>query len=347
LEDDASDAYKDVVRELEGLRDEQIELVERRVELRQRLKQLLSGGTKEELEHRLAELRQELEVSADTQQAREQSAQTSLATRHARLGAANEELEHSKVRLTEFNNRVTRVARLLESSPSYAWLRSSVGAEDMPGTRLSTRDCLHRIGRLGDAVHALQDAISKLTTEVAAIDSALVELDEKVGKSLTPSNRYVRPLAAYYEEDLSSLLKDPDIRHALFEGGRFTGLELLRGEVSWRDPGDRPRRRPIEAFSSGERAFAYVLASVLQRARENAKNRVLVLDEFGAFIEADRLDRLLRFLNERVLKAQRADQIVIILPLRQPTVEERNHDHNRRQQLVSQRGYFMTERRRA
>ncbi len=215
----------------------------------------------------------------------------------------------------------------------------------MPRVGLSPRDCLTRIGRIGDAVQSMQGAISDLINEVAAVEHALEELNEKMGKYLTPSNRYVRPLAAYYEQDLGDLLRDPDIRHALFEDGRFTGLELLRGEVSWRDMQGEPRRRPIEAFSSGERAFAYVLASVLQRAKEDAKNRVLILDEFGAFIESDRLDRLLRFLNERVLKAQRADQIVIILPLRRPTAEEQSHEDDGLQQMVAQRGYFMTDRR--
>ena len=343
LEDDTGEEYKDVVRELEELSEQLIKRVEQRVELRQRLKQLQSGGTREDLERRLAELQQTLDVSAHTQQAREQKAEADLAACRTRLETITEESKNAQAELSTFNQRVTRVSRLFESDPGYSWLRNSLGTEHVPRAGQPTQDCLRRISRIGEAVYSLENSISELTREVAAVDNALVELDENIGKSSTPSNRYVRPLAVFYEQELGDLLRDPDIRHALFEGGRFTGLELLRGEVSWRDKGDNPRRRPIEAFSSGERAFAYVLASVLQRARKDAKNRVLALDEFGAFIESDRLDRLLRFLNERVLKAELADQIIIILPLRQPTIEGQRHDSGSRQQIVSKSGYFMTE----
>jgi len=81
-----------------------------------------------------------------------------------------------------------------------------------------------------------------------------------------------------------------------------------------------------------------MLASVLQHSKDEAENRVLVLDEFGAFVEAERLDRLKRFLRQRVLNAGLADQIVVILPLRE---EPEIGPENPKQEQVEKRGYFM------
>lgn len=337
------DDYKDVVNILKGKEEEYIELLQRRVELRHKKGLLRREGSADELKTRIAELRSELKVTADGQETAEQKVRAEFEERRAQLRIATDELDRVKADLDDFNSGLADTLRLFELSPQYEWLRSSIEANYLPRTGLEPRACLQRLERICSAAQDLQDTVDKLANTVPAVDAALGDLSRNVGKSNDPGNRYVRPLAGYYETRLGYLLSAPEIEKALFQGGRFAGLDLLQGVVSWRDGSGDPRRRPIEAFSSGEQAFAYVLASVLQRADETASNRVLVLDEFGAFIEAGRLDRLLRFLNQRVLKAEHAEQVIIILPLRQP-LEQASIMLAESGQTEVRRDYFMQER---
>ena len=71
-------------------------------------------------------------------------------------------------------------------------------------------------------------------------------------------------------------------------------VDLDAREVLWEENGIL-RSRPLEAFSSGEQAFAYTRArlGLLDDEDNPPQNRLVVLDEFGAFIAHDRLQQLL------------------------------------------------------
>jgi len=91
-------------------------------------------------------------------------------------------------------------------------------------------------------------------------------------------------------------------------------VDVERREVTWTER-DATRSRPLDAFSSGEQAFAYTRAR-LAVLDEQAKplNRLIALDEFGAFIAHDRLAGLLAYLRDRT-RDHPEDQVVVILPL--------------------------------
>lgn len=82
------------------------------------------------------------------------------------------------------------------------------------------------------------------------------------------------------------LLAHPNVQQFLFANDRFVRLSLQEQVVILEDADGETCRRPLEAFSSGERAFSYMLGSILQQRQATAQNHLLVLDEFGAFIEA-------------------------------------------------------------
>jgi len=120
-----------------------------------------------------------------------------------------------------------------------------------------------------------------------------------------------------YELEFSQHLSAPEVASALFDSGQFQRLNLAEVTVSWLDGETQLHTRPLEAFSSGERAFAYTLAR-LQRARTTTAHRVVALDEFGAFVDRDRFAQLVQFIGKRVLN-QTADQVIVVLPLRPET----------------------------
>ena len=151
---------------------------------------------------------------------------------------------------------------------------------------------------------------------------------------------------SHYEKQFGMLLADPNIQNALFDNGTFTRLDLQQQVVIWKNADDDICRRPLEAFSSGERAFAYVLGSILQQRQVKSQNHLLVLDEFGAFIEADRIERLERFLYDEVLLSGTANAVAIILPSRERlTLMADNHAHlsDRRTRLLIEHGYTWNE----
>src|SRR5207237_728937 len=100
---------------------------------------------------------------------------------------------------------------------------------------------------------------------------------------------------------------------AIFDAGEFIALDLAAMTVRWRTDEGELRSRPLAAFSSGERAFAYTRTR-LQALGPQARSTVVALDEFGAYLARDRLKQLVSFLEHDVLGTI-ANQVVIVLPL--------------------------------
>jgi hypothetical protein len=333
------DNYRQAVLELQDLQEERQRLLEEQAELRYQKRLLERAGSIASLQQEISALREELSVNGnlghELQRARDEADAAYL-----HLQRCAETVTTIDAELVNFNRRLKDTVETWESSPDYHWLRVSIG-ERLPSLRLDRAEQLSRVEKTTNAIQRLQQASDELRIANEAVGGALSTLANLIGTSQVAKGRYVDALVTFYEEEFGDLLAANEIRHALFEGGQFTRLDLLRGEVSWTTRNREPRRRPIEAFSSGERAFTYVLASLLQRTSEPTDNRVLVLDEFGAFIEAGRLGRLLRFVDEEVLKPDRAEQVVIILPLRQQLNAAHSNYGREEIQAVEERGYFM------
>jgi len=105
-----------------------------------------------------------------------------------------------------------------------------------------------------------------------------------------------------------------EIQSALFDGGQLKTIDLGSLEARWVTSEGELRSRPFEAFSSGEQVFAYTRARIQAVSAIETKKKVVALDEFGAFLERDRLERLARFLRDTV-GGEIADQVIIVVPL--------------------------------
>jgi hypothetical protein len=232
------------------------------------------------------------------------------------------------------SEKLDQVVLLFSSAESYAWLRQAIG-DHLPDPGTDGQTALALLSEVGGVIVRLEAAADGLRAEAASLRDGLRIISDALGSGTTPAtgSRHVPALTAHYEQSLGDLLRDPLIQQALFPDGDFVRLDLLRSEIKWRDEAGL-QRKPVEAFSSGERAFAFVLASVLQQAGDETPNRLMVLDEFGAFVDAEGRERLKLFLEERVLAAGIADQVVVMLPLREGLTNEQAR-------AVEQRDYFM------
>lgn len=124
-------------------------------------------------------------------------------------------------------------------------------------------------------------------------------------------------LNEWAERSLSELLSAPELRAELFDAADDVTFNVSDSTVSWTDRrGSRKRRRPVEAFSSGEQVFAYTRAKLerLRHLRDETQFVVVFLDEFGAFVARDRFAQLIRYIEHDALGAI-ADQIVVTVPL--------------------------------
>jgi hypothetical protein len=331
--------YQQVVIALEHVQEKTLEQIDRRAELRYRLGVLKRAGSTDELEREITELRSDLEVKGSPTPALEDG-RARLAVYRVNLQSADEEERLATINLREFERRVDERVGVLERRSEYGWLRSALG-EWLPTTSDARLTAVDKMARLDSAIRRFQQGMDSLEISANRALDGLRQLAQYGDQTSEVENSDLMPLAEHYARRFGELLSDRNIQSTLFEGGKFSRLDLLRWEVTWESADGEPRRRPLEAFSSGERAFTYVLASILRHTGQSSRNRMLVLDEFGAFIEADRLDRLLRFLADQVLAPGRTDQVLIILPLHQTVGEAQGEEEDSQAQTIVDRGYFM------
>lgn len=123
-------------------------------------------------------------------------------------------------------------------------------------------------------------------------------------------------LRRWLEDELAVLFGAPELRAELFDHADEVSFALEDLVLRWQGNDGQWRRRPLEAFSSGEQAFAYTRARLerLSGSTANVPDVLVVLDEFGAFVARDRLGHLLRFVQIEALDTF-ATQAVVMLPL--------------------------------
>ena len=162
------------------------------------------------------------------------------------------------------------------------------------------------IDRLGDLRHQLN-----------AIENALQGSARQLRGQAVGTAEYVAEIQAWLASTFSAWFNNPRVRRELLPASddEDIAVDLSTRRVVWSEGGVE-RSRPLEAFSSGEQAFAYTRArlALLDEDPSPAANRLIVLDEFGAFIAHHLLQGLLTYLKDRTTERQN-DQLLLILPL--------------------------------
>ncbi len=141
--------------------------------------------------------------------------------------------------------------------------------------------------------------------------------NDGVGLAVPSDYNRVETVRQWAQQELEVLLNSHALRETLFDEASEVTLDLESAVVSWTAPGTAYQNsRPLEAFSSGEQVFAYTRARLEElRSRESWQgHRLVILDEFGAFVARNRFAQLLEFVYQQAL-GELADQIVVMLPL--------------------------------
>jgi len=245
--------------------------------------------------------------------------QADLRAARGRLVSVDDELDAADTRRDELESLSAELrrdmaeqARALRAEERHARLRALLGdrapnpdhgGEDLARAWIAVHEAE------GRAVRRLQGARGGLD----ALAAAMNDLVEVIRHDKHPSPG-LDPIRRLYQDRMRDRLSEPGLLKALFDDGELTRVDLAAREVRWRTAAGKPRVRPFEAFSSGERAFAYVQARLAGVGELTARNRVVAVDEFGAFLSRDRLIRLQEVI-QRQLDENLVHQAIVVLPL--------------------------------
>ena len=228
-----------------------------------------------------------------------------------------------------------------ESDESLKWL-SQLAAVVTPaiGTAEGSVDWPDETWQLlADHVAASRNALSKLVNDVSGLLALAPQLPSQ-------TNRLANAIKAVVEADALAELSAKPIVNALFDEGNVRRVNLDEESITWTTPSGETRTRPLAAFSSGEQALGFMRARLQQVADQPVANRLVFLDEFGAFISADRRRPLADLLTSDELRGL-AEQVVVVLPLQSDYANELDqtkgalHEvYAERASAVDDHGYF-------
>ena len=264
----------------------------------ERLEQILesAGVPQELLGDALAECGDALEVARDAER------------------TTRESLDARRSELARTESEVQRAWNMLANREDLGWLRDALALE--PSQHTSHEAQARYIESLRGRLDAVLDRLGAARGQLAAVERALIGVGRHIRSQSPDAEVYVEELKTWLGRRFSDWFSNERVRRELLpqaEGEIVVDLE--KREVLWFE-GEILRSRPLEAFSSGEQAFAYTRArlGLLDDEDNPPQNRLVVLDEFGAFIARDRLQQVFDVLEDRIPQYP-TDQVVVILPL--------------------------------
>ena len=212
---------------------------------------------------------------------------------------------------------VSRLINELRVSGSVAWMAG--GTVGLPVIDQSLNEQLDGIRRLQQAVRGADERLTGIRALLlGVIASAEAVADELRNRPVRAAVR-VDEVRGWLERYSAGWFADDDFRDALLGGGAHdVVIDLHSRLVKWQDAEAQHRTKPIEALSSGERAFAFTQArlALLQRSVGSTANRLIALDEFGAFVARNRVRQLADYLDGW-RSTHASDQFLLILPATQ------------------------------
>jgi len=293
-----------------------LELAAVRAALAQQLGPLVDETTATALTHQLRASLQQLGVSEDDLEPALAEAESTLASsRVAQQKAQNAEVETAR-QMAQAGAEVRKARTALTESPKLEWIRAAIPSLSSLTRSSTLKDQLAGIDMARECVESAGERLGELRSQLGAVESALRGVGRHL-RGLDPEAvRYLPELESWFSERFSEWFNTERIRKELLPGAAGdVKVDVKTRDVIWTEGGSI-QRRPLEAFSSGEQAFAYTRARLGELDVEDVKpaNRLIVLDEFGAFIAHDRLTGLLAYLRDRAT-IHPQDQVLVMLPL--------------------------------
>jgi hypothetical protein len=325
--------YDKLVADRDRLSDELNAILIEEVELRRKLG-ILQVASKVDMEAELAEIAQRHDLNPDRLADHFVESEQAVAEAQDALDTARRALDLAQRDRDQATSRLRFAARQIKTKPEFAPALAALEAHVGNGGGLASG-----LGWLARQARDLADRMDQSFNTLQAIQFMLDTVAQNPDATSFGDSALANAVFASLDERLRERLSSPAIRDALFDGQELRSVDLRKRTVAW-GSGETVVERPIESFSTGEQAFAFTQARVLALdVLPPGRDRLLALDEFGAFVAANRRGHLARFLGRDEV-AERATQILVVLPLRSNYAEElsetRGELHKRYQQRIEQ-----------
>ena len=327
-------SYRDLQATRSHLGDELAQISIESGELEAEREALLDAGDLAAIDESLAEIGFEDRSQERLGKLLEESAGMVAGT-DDRLSEASREEREVRTELRAAETAARAAADAFRSAPDFEWLRSGDVIE-LPSDLSTIEARATAVASISQAAAAVARDLGALSNELGALEQALEEIARSIqsGRPGSHTRRFIEPILRRYEREFTEFLGATEIMDALFDKGTELMLDLTRMTTTWLTATGERRSRPLEAFSSGEKAFAYTRVQLEAVREQVAKNKVVFLDEFGAYVARDRLEELENFIRKRAIP-DIADQLVIVLPLTQTPSDDRDR------KALKERGYIV------
>ncbi|HLW78795.1 MAG TPA: hypothetical protein VKU44_04265 [Terriglobia bacterium] len=299
-----------------------MQLAVKRAELAQQLGSSAEGANEQALSQQLATDLARIGIPEPALEEEVRTSEQAAVEAQVLLAAAQERRADTQREVVRANTDLHRAASALAEADELRWVRRAVGSTGAVHSRGRPDQLLLLIEGARKRIETVIERLGNHRIQLAAIDRAL----QAVARGLRGQNpdavEYVEQIQRWLGSRFSDWFNIQRVRQELLpQSDGDIEVDLLHRQVTWRQAATK-RSRPLEAFSSGEQAFAYTRArlALLDETRSRSLNRLIVLDEFGAFIAHDRLQGLLAYLQERT-NGHPNDQVLIVLPISQDYAE--------------------------
>ncbi len=292
-----------------------LELAAERAALRERLGAIGDATDAMAIGEQLARALRDLDLTESQLSAALKQADTALQA--AQLSSKETELRETEVRreIQRAESEIRRASSLFFRDEQMSWVGNGSFASDL-GRASTPEQYLQVLDLVRSQASEVNDRLGSLRDQTAAVESALRSIGRELRGQPPDAREYVPELERWLGRRFTGWLNSGRVRSELFPDADGEAIvDVDRREIRWAEKGIS-MSRPLEAFSSGEQAFAYTRArlGMLDGQEASPANRLIVLDEFGAFIAQDRLGTLLAYLHERSDEYPH-DQLLVILPL--------------------------------
>jgi hypothetical protein len=320
----ASDLPEQTVRTLDELMnarnrlDQESQSVQADLSRLSHARDLLGGGmTEDALAAELVKLCREAGVDAARVHRRREETRAQLEDLVRREAQVAQQAERALRVADQRAAEIARVVRQISSSDQTAWLRQALPSISTLA-ELSHAEQAKALERLNSKIDSARTALREAFSAIEGIGAALGTLNARLlypNQPPTTESAWNTASRLWLAEEVRQWFDNDTIRNALFDGASDIRLDPQQLTLSWTVDGER-QERPLSAFSSGQQAFAYTQAQVAQLDRQgrSAANRLIALDEFGSYLDAERMADLVVYLAERQNTISH-DQVVVIVPL--------------------------------
>jgi chromosome segregation ATPase len=356
----AEEKFADLTAELTKNPEDQLnELVQRRNELdkegrvlqsridrmQTELDLLEDGSTEDVLAAELNQICSELQVDPSRLRSTLERQRVQLETVERESAVARARQASAKRDLDNRISTVKETSRMFAEAERFSWLRQAFPQIlELPGMDISGQ--LLELEKLEKVLADEKETIEGTEADIRGIGAALQYLGNQLrdpeSHRKMRTEKWTLAVRQWLANQAMRWFDDEIMRQALFDNGEDIRIDPVSLVVSWVADG-RPFTRPLEMFSSGQQAFAFTRARAAQLERDvdQAENRLIALDEFGAFLDAERFSSLSEYLVQRQTRMP-DDHIVVILPtsVRTQAVTARGTSQSKRDRELAERGYF-------